>query len=53
LWLLISSPTLEALDSIKNLAEGALHETINNRRGFEVILNFLKFCMNFLNSIVE
>ena len=42
----------EALDSIKQIAEEALQETINNRTGAEIILNFLKSCVNFLITIV-
>ncbi|WP_298624533.1 hypothetical protein [uncultured Legionella sp.] len=42
----------EALDSIKEIAEEALQETVNNRTGAEIILNFLKSCVNFLITIV-
>lgn len=41
----------EALDSIREIAEEALRETINNRTGAEIILNFLKSCVNFLITI--
>lgn len=42
----------QALDSIKEIAGKALQETIDNRTGFEIVLNFLKACVNFLITIV-
>jgi hypothetical protein len=42
----------QALDSIKEIAEEALQETISNTTNFEVILNFLESCVNFLIACV-
>ncbi|WED42365.1 hypothetical protein [Legionella cardiaca] len=42
----------QAFDAIKEITEHALHETLANRPGTEVILDFLKACLNFLITLV-
>jgi hypothetical protein len=42
----------EALDSVKEITEDILDETLNNRTGTEIILDFLKSCVNFLFTMV-
>lgn len=41
-----------AFDSMKEIAQEALKEAINNRTGAEIILDFLKSCLNFLIIVV-